>query len=167
MIYSLWWKDRASLWVSENVICSYVPFSSCFLIKVTYSTLIAGTATLKLYCSLQGQNVDKAEWNMECLGKQPIFLTITLHWHNTWKQGQMKSNKRDSKDIYNVAKDFSTNKCCSFVLFNQQRFISFHKTTQDSLHTVNIEFTYIQLNIFMSISKKDQNYCWVILHSDF
>jgi len=47
-VYSLWWKDRVSLWVSQNVICSCVPFSSCFLIKVTYSTLIAGTVPLKL-----------------------------------------------------------------------------------------------------------------------
>lgn len=47
-VWSLWWKDSASLWGSQNVICSYVPFSSCFLIKVTYSTLIAGTVPPKL-----------------------------------------------------------------------------------------------------------------------
>ena len=39
------------------------------------------------------------------------------------QQGCIKSIKSDSKDIYNVTKDYISNKCCSFELSIHQRIL--------------------------------------------
>ena len=39
------------------------------------------------------------------------------------QQGCIKSIKNDSKDIYNVTKDYISNKCCSFELSIHQRIL--------------------------------------------
>ena len=64
----------------------------------------------------------------ECL---LLFFWKQIKEINTFiQQGCIKSIKSDSKDIYNVTKDYISNKCCSFELSIHQRILKRKYCTQ-------------------------------------